>query len=212
MISTAMSGSSAATTSRMRWLSDDGTPAAGSSSSSTRGFCAERDGDLHQPLAAIGQFAHQLERIVGQPQRVEMIERLVDHLALAQPAERHRLLQWPSRSPMVMQRFSSTVRPRNSWLIWKVRASPRRARSAWRQRGDVLAIEQHPAGMRLEHAGDQIDQRGLAGAVRADQRVARAALERKIDVARDRQRAESPVQVPRLAARRVTTCSPLRPE
>ena len=28
----------------------------------------ERDGDFDQALAAIGQFAHQLERIVGEPQ------------------------------------------------------------------------------------------------------------------------------------------------
>ena len=42
----------------------------------------QRDGDLHQPLAAIGQFAHQLERVVGDAQRVEMVERLVDHRAL----------------------------------------------------------------------------------------------------------------------------------
>ena len=34
-------------------------------------------GDLHQPLAAIRQLAHQLERIIDDAQRVEMIERLV---------------------------------------------------------------------------------------------------------------------------------------
>ena len=39
MMRMAMSGSRRATTSRIRWLSEDGTPAAGSSSSSTRGFC-----------------------------------------------------------------------------------------------------------------------------------------------------------------------------
>ena len=42
----------------------------------------QRDGDLDQALAAIWQFAHQLERVVGQPQRVEMIERLVEDRAL----------------------------------------------------------------------------------------------------------------------------------
>ena len=48
--------------------------------------------------------------------------------------------------------------------------------------------------MRLERTGNQIDQRRLAGSVGPDQRAARAAFERKIDVARDRQRAEAPVQ------------------
>ncbi len=47
------------------------------------------------------------------------------------PALRHMLLQLPSRSPIVMQMFSSTVRPRNNWLIWNVRARPRRARTVW---------------------------------------------------------------------------------
>ena len=93
-----------------------------------------------------------------------------------------------------MPTFSSTVRPRNNWLIWNVRASPRRARSACDGRRDVLAVEQHPARRRLEHAGDQVDQGRLAGAVRADQRAARAALERQIDVARDLQRAEAAVE------------------
>ena len=75
-----------------------------------------------------------------------------------------------------------------------MRASPRRARSAWLDAGDVLAVEQHAARLRLEHAGDQVDQRRLAGPVGADERAPRAALERQVDVARNRQRAERPVE------------------
>ena len=48
--------------------------------------------------------------------------------------------------------------------------------------------------MRLERASDQIDQRGLARAVRADQGPARSAIKCQVDVARDRQCAESAVQ------------------
>ena len=62
-----------------------------------------------------------------------MIERLVENIPAA-PTARHILSAWPSRSPMDMPMFSSTVSPRNSWLIWKVRASPRLARSAWLRR------------------------------------------------------------------------------
>src|SRR5262245_44095451 len=47
---------------------------------------------------------------------------------------------------------------------------------------------------RAQHAGDQVHQRGLAGAVGSDQRVAGAALEGEIDVAGDRERAEALVQ------------------
>ena len=58
-------------------------------------------------------------------------------------------------------------------------------------RGDVAALEQHLALRRQEHAGEEIDEGGLAGAVRADQRVARAGLQPEIDVARGGERAEA---------------------
>ena len=47
---------SASMASRMMWLSALGTPAAGSSSSSTSRLEAERDGELDQALPAVGQF------------------------------------------------------------------------------------------------------------------------------------------------------------
>src|SRR5437868_14052325 len=51
-----------------------------------------------------------------------------------------------------------------------------------RQVRDVVTLKQNAPGIGLEHAGQQIDDGGLAGAVRTDQRVARASfkLERKI--------------------------------
>src|SRR5258708_10300254 len=63
-----------------------------------------------------------------------------------------------------------------------------------RQMGDVLAAQQDASGARLEHAGDQIDEAGLAGAVGPDQRMAGAAFEPEVDVARHPQRAEAPAQ------------------
>src|SRR5262249_31938943 len=50
-------------------------------------------------------------------------------------------------------------------------------------RGDVAALEQHVTGARPQHAGEEVDQRGLAGAVGADQGMARGPLEPEIDVA-----------------------------
>ncbi len=46
-----------------------------------------------------------------------------------------------------------------------------------RQSSDVVALEQDAAGIGLEHAGQKIDHGCLAGAVRADQRVARTGLD-----------------------------------
>ena len=66
------------------WLSALGTPAAGSSSSSTFGCEAERDRDLDQPLAAIGQFGNPVAGVVLQLQHLQQMHGCVDHvLALA---------------------------------------------------------------------------------------------------------------------------------
>src|SRR6185437_5057223 len=61
-------------------------------------------------------------------------------------------------------------------------------------RGDVFLAEQDLSAVGREHAGDEIDQRGLAGAVRPDQRVARAFRQRDADVVGDDQRAEALVE------------------
>ena len=60
-----------------------------------------------------------------------------------------------------------------------------------RQRGDVLIAEKDAAGIRAEHAGHQIDQRGFAGAVGADQRVADPHRQVDLDVGGDDQRPEA---------------------
>src|SRR3984957_18380553 len=60
-----------------------------------------------------------------------------------------------------------------------------------REAGDVGAIEHNAAGIRPQHAGDEIDQCGFAGAVRTDQRVAGAGRQIELDVESDDQRAEA---------------------
>ena len=60
----------------------------------------QRDGDLDQPLPAVGQFAHRLEASCDERERLQVIERFVDHRALRLPADRHSRLQAPVRSPI----------------------------------------------------------------------------------------------------------------
>ena len=129
------------------------------------------------------------------------------------PADRQKLLSWPSRSPIAMQMFSSTVSPRKNWLIWKVRASPRRARSACAQPVMSWPSSSTRPAVRRQHASDQVDERRLARAVRPDQRMPRAALEREIDVAGDMQRAERAVELVALRGRRscLSPCLDFRP-
>jgi hypothetical protein len=63
------------------------------------------------------------------------------------------------------------------------------------QAGDVLRAQLDAARVRLQQAGDQVDQRGLARTIWADQGIACALRQRDGDVARNDQRAEALVDV-----------------
>src|SRR5262249_20866994 len=52
-----------------------------------------------------------------------------------------------------------------------------------RKRGDSFVAEEYVARRRHERAGEEIDERRLAGAVRSDQRMTHAVRKRKRDVA-----------------------------
>src|SRR5258708_18829797 len=60
--------------------------------------------------------------------------------------------------------------------------------------GDVLAVEKNTAGVWFQRSCDQIHQSCFAGPVWPDERAARTAFEREVDVARHRQGTKSPVQ------------------
>ena len=78
---------------------------------------------------------------------------------------------WPSLSSMPSAMFSSTVSASKSEKCWKTMPMPI-ARAAFGF-GDVHrhAVEDDLAGVGVEHAVDHLDQRRLAGAVLAEQRV-----------------------------------------
>ena len=175
--------------SRMMWLSALGTPAAGSSSSSTSGFKPERDRELDQALAAVGQLGDAVAGVVGELQGLEQMHRLVDHV----PA--------PAGGPEHGRRGADALGHRDVDVLQHREPAEQpvdleRARDAeldacgLGDARDVAALEQHLARRGRDHAGQEIDERGLAGAVRADQRVARAGLQAKVDVARGGERAE----------------------
>ena len=64
--------------------------------------------------------------------------------------------------------LSSTVRLPNTRPCWNVRAKPSAARSSAASAGDVAAGERTVPASGLVEPGDEIEQRGLARAVRAD--------------------------------------------
>src|SRR5256885_1184232 len=58
-----------------------------------------------------------------------------------------------------------------------------------------LAIEQHGSVIRLHHPANQIEEGGLAGAVRADQADNAAGLQRQIDVSRHHNAVEALAEI-----------------
>src|SRR6478752_1190855 len=156
-------------------------------------FLRECNGDLDEPLAAIGQLADQLERVVSQPQRVEVNQRLIDHAA---PGAR--------RAPEIVAMTVALAdchaeilkhrEPTEKLIDLKGAREPAPRAIGLAQSGDVVTVKQHATRMRLEHSGNQIDQRCLAGPIGADKCPACPAFERKIDVARHWQCAEGAIQ------------------
>ena len=67
--------------------------------------------------------------------------------------------------------FSKTVSSWKSVVAWKVRTTPRAAIRLGRSPGYLAAAEHDVASGRLVVAADDVEGRGLAGAVRADQPV-----------------------------------------
>ena len=108
--------------------------------------------------------------------------------------------------------FSSTVISRNRRVIWNVRPSPRCARapraaarrSAARRRVTVPGVGRH-------RAVDQVEDRGLAGAVRADQRGDRALGDARTSTRRPRAGRRSASRGPRPRAAGGRRRPPLRP-
>ncbi len=150
-------------------------PAAGSSSSSKRGPVGERARDLEPALLAVGQVDGAL---VGTRLEAELAEELERRgsCVRARLAMRRGCAAWrrPARRRRVRGSAARTLsRPSasaNSRMFWNVRAMPgaaicvRACGPGWLRPSKRIA----PA-VGCVDAGDQVEDRGLAGAVRADQ-------------------------------------------
>ena len=146
------------------------------------GLERERGGELERALAAIGQLARgRLETVaepdIGQERIGARIER--GEAALGAPE-----MEGGAERPL--QRHAHILAHRQMGkhggdLKGADHAEPRHMRRPLPR--DVAAVEDDPAGRRLQEFGEQVEDRGLAGAVRADERVNRAAPHLEIDVA-----------------------------
>src|SRR5262245_20005441 len=153
----------------------------------------ERERDLEQPLLAVGELARQPVAVLAEPERGEDAVRLLDRAAIGRQAT-------PPSSGVALplahrqgHRFERAEMRKQGVDLERARETafdPHRRLEA----GDLLAAEEDLPGIRPQHAGHQVDQGRLAGAVRADQRVARTLRQHEVDAARDHERAEALVE------------------
>ena len=153
----------------------------------------QRQRDLQQPLLAVGQLARQRRRVAGELQRSQQLARLVERRALAPPPVRHHIAD---RGPRARRSPAPPTPARSSRgksvLIWNVRVMPALHARVLRQTPVMRSPPRiHLAAVGAQHAGEQVDERRLARAVGADQRVARAGLERPATRRRRRRRRRS---------------------
>ena len=86
-------------------------------------------------------------------------------------ASRQNRNEWPACACTASATLSSAVKSRNSDVIWNERASPSMLRRCAGSAVMSAPVERDAAGVGRDLAGKLADQRGLAGAVRADDGV-----------------------------------------
>ena len=150
----------------MSLRSSTSTPAVGSSRNRICGSWLQRLGDQHAPLHAARQRHDAVVLLVPQRQRAQdfldigRVVRLVEQAA----AEIHRRPHALEGVGVQLLRHQADQRARGAVVL-----------------DDVVAVDRDRALRRIENAADDADQRGLAGAVRAEQREDLAAPDLEID-------------------------------
>src|SRR5579872_1509267 len=156
-------------------------------------FQADGDGELDEALAAIGQFRYAVARHVGKLEHLQQPPRLVDDVGSLSGRITHRsggAGAFGHRHADILEYGQPAKQP----IDLKGARDAELDALGLHGRGDVAAGQQHASLTRRQHAGEQIDERGLAGAVGADQRVPRAGGELEVDALHGVQRAEMAAQ------------------
>ena len=140
----------------------------------------QRAGDGDELALALGQLAR---RRLGERLEREQLERLVDRVGDSATRLVNMSLSVVSNDGWwaATVRFSRTVRSSNSSIACHVRARPRRARACGLS--SVMSAPSSVGRAAVRHEpGDGVDERRLAGAVRADQPDQLAGLDVEVDV------------------------------
>ena len=153
-----------------------------------------------RPRAACGRAASAPPRAAA---RLSNRSSRAQHLVRA-CARRRRRRGWRSSAPTMT--LSSTRQRRKRPHDLERAADAAAADLVGRQPVDALALRTRCAPVvRRDHAGDHVEQRGLAGAVRADHREDRALRHREADVG-DRAQAAKRFETPSTSSSAVMSC------
>jgi hypothetical protein len=150
----------------------------------------QRHADLELALLAVGQGRHRMVRDRLEP---DSLEEIVGRKARGVRGARAQEAVAPARHAAHRQEqvvADREVTEQERRLVRPSEAHPDPL--VWRERGDVLAEEADPPGRGREVAGDGVEQRGLAGAVGADQGAALPRGDGERDVLDRLERAEGP--------------------
>ena len=131
----------------------------------------ERARHFEQALLAERQIAGEVAELLAEADALQLMQRLGARGAFLGAVEPQRAGE-ESRARARIGAEQHVVDQRHVRPQLDVLERPRHALGgdvARRQCGDVVAEEHDPPGVRLCRAGDQVEQRGLAGAIRADQ-------------------------------------------
>ena len=119
----------------------------------------ERPRDAEAPLVAVGEVRGRRVRV---PRR--------GRATSSTPSARSFASRGDAPTPSAAtSTFSRTESPRKAWLCWNVRVRPARPRRSGLQPRHVPAAELDRALVGPVEAGEHVDERRLAGAVRPDQ-------------------------------------------
>src|SRR5262249_53938980 len=105
---------------------------------------------------------------------------------------RHRWKPGAWRAKAAVQTFWAAVSPGNKLFRWNDRARP--GRGVGRPAGDGAPVEEDSGAGRGDLAGDEVEERGLAGAVRPEDGVERPGLHRQVHAVDRPEGSEGPGQ------------------
>ena len=190
-------------------------PEVGSSRQSSARALRERDGDLERPAIAIGEILCAGLGLVGKPDLGKHLARGVRKARCRRRRAAHVKTAGAKRRQRRPSTFSRAVNSSNSVMIWNERATPFARDPVRAEAGHVLAVEPDRAAARLHPAGEDVEEGGLAGAVRPHHAVQFARAHRKVDALQHHAVAEADMHamasISAIARLRTTAASPSAP-